>query len=114
MREQPSSTPIFKSPKVFFWVAWLAARSSQSPQISAPLDFERVETQEETPDEKALTLSLTSRRSWNPAQQSALGILAGAQVVRAAASPRLEETRWGWRRGGERRDARVAEAELEG
>lgn len=73
-----------------------------------------METQEETPDENALTLSLTSWRSWNPAQQSALGILAGARVVGEAASPRLEEPRWGWQRGGERRDATDAEAELEG
>ena len=86
-------------------------RARRSPY---PWIWGRVETQEETPDEKALTLSLTSRRSWNPAQPSALGILAGAQVVAEAASPRLEQPRWGWQRGGERRAATEAEAELEG
>ena len=109
-RHQPQ---FLNFPKFFSGsLGWQRAphRARRSPH---PWIFERVETQEETPDEKTLTLSLTSRRSWNPAQQSALGILAGAQVVGEAASPRLEQTRWGWQRGGERRDARDAEAELE-
>lgn len=103
MQEQPLSTPILKSlQKVFLWVAWLAARSSRNPQISAPLDFGATEKEGETPSETALTLSLTSPRSRDPAQQSALRILAGALAVGEAASPQLEETRWGWQRGEER------------
>lgn len=112
VQEQPVSTPIFESrQKVFLWVAWLAALSSGNPRISAPLDFfggARIEGG--TPDETAFTLSLTSRKSRNPAQQSALGILSGALAVGEAASLRLKKTRWGWQRGGERKDARDTEA----
>lgn len=61
--------------------------------------------EEKTPDETALSLADIPEKQ----KPRTPGALAGGE----AASPRLQETRWGWQRGHERTDARGAETERE-